>query len=120
VLISPRWMYTGLSMQEPMKFALLKQNVAWLLICGGQDPKIKADLDRIQKQLERFHPPSEKKVAGGQLRPGLETMLVPSSLQGDRLLSQSAGAIDDQIVRFLMENVAAGQPPWSKRRNLPQ
>ncbi len=34
VLISPRWSYNGLSMQNPMKFAPLKQNVAWLLICG--------------------------------------------------------------------------------------
>lgn len=119
VLISPRWSYNGLSMQEPMRFAPLKQNVAWLLICGAQDSKVKADFERIQKQLERFHPATEKK-AGAQLRIGLETNLVPSSLQGDRLFSQSAVAIDDQIVKFLTVSVAANQQPWlSRRKRLP-
>ena len=62
VLISPRWSFNGLSMQDPMKFAPLKQNVAWLLICGAQEQKTKADLARIQKQLERFHPATESRV----------------------------------------------------------
>jgi hypothetical protein len=113
VLISPRWSYNGLSLQEPMRFAPLKQNVAWLLICGEQDTKAKAEVARLEKQLERFHPLSEKKI-GSNLRLGLETAFLPSSLQGDRLLDQSAGPIDDQILKFLIENVAAGNLPWTK------
>ena len=70
-------------------------------------------LPRLEKQLERFHPLSEKKL-GSKLRLGLETAFLPSSLQGDRLLDQSAGPIDDQILKFLIENVAAGNLPWTK------
>ncbi len=116
VLISPRWSYNGLSMQEPMKFALLKKNVAWLLICGGQDSKVKADFERVQSQLERFHPATEKK-SGTPMRSGLVTSLIPSSLQGDKLLSQTGDVIDDQIVKFLTDNVADLQHPWTSRRN---
>jgi pimeloyl-ACP methyl ester carboxylesterase len=111
-LISPIWSYRGLSMQEPMKFGPLKQNVAWMLIAGGQDPKVKADFDRIQKQLERGHPVIGNKP-GGQ-RQGLAVNLLPTSLQGDSLLGQSAAAINGQIVKFFTENVAALQQPWSK------
>jgi pimeloyl-ACP methyl ester carboxylesterase len=111
-LISPMWSYRGLSMQGPMKFNPLKQNVAWLLIAGGQDPKVKSDFDRIQKQLERGHPLIGNKP-GGQ-RQGLAVNLLPTSLQGDSLLGQSAAAINAQIVKFFTENVAALQLPWSK------
>jgi pimeloyl-ACP methyl ester carboxylesterase len=111
-LVSPMWSYRGLSMQEPMKFAPLKQNVAWLLIAGGQDPKVKADFDRIQKQLERGHPVIGNKP-GGQ-RQGLAVSLLPTSLQGDSLMGQSAAAINSQIVKFFTDNVAVMQQPWSK------
>jgi len=111
-LISPMWSYRGLSMQDPMRFGPLKKNVAWLLICGGQDQKIKADFDRIQKQLERVHPVIGNKP-GGQ-RQGLAVNLLPTSLQGDSLLGQSAAAINGQIVKFFTENVASLQQPWAK------
>jgi pimeloyl-ACP methyl ester carboxylesterase len=111
-LISPMWSYRGLSMQDPMKFGPLKQNVAWLLIAGGQDSKMKSDFDRIQKQLERGHPVVGNKAAGQ--RQGLAVNLLPTTLQGDSLLGQSAAAINTQIVKFFTENVASLQQPWSK------
>jgi pimeloyl-ACP methyl ester carboxylesterase len=116
VLISPRWSYNGLSMQDAMRFAPLKQNVAWLMICGAQDPKVKTDLDRIQKLLARFHPETDKK--SGQQKPsGLEVNMLPSSLQGDILLGQSGQVINTEILKFLTENVAAREQPWINRRN---
>lgn len=115
VLISPRWSYNGLSMQNPMKFAPLKQNVAWLLIGGAQDPKAKADFLRIQKLLEKSHPATKK--SGAQQNSGLAVVSLPSSLQGDTLVSQSGEQINEQVVKFLMQNVAAGQQPWLSRRN---
>ena len=118
VLISPRWSFNGLSMLEPMKFTPLKQNVAWLLICGAQDSKVKTDFERIQKQLEKFHPLEKKSAA--PIRKGLVSSLVPSTLQGDKLFSQPTAAIDDQIVTFLTKNVAATQLPWiGQRKALP-
>jgi pimeloyl-ACP methyl ester carboxylesterase len=117
VLISPRWSYNGLSMQEPMRSSLLKQNVSWLLIYGAQDTKLKADFERIHKQLERSHPADKK--AGAAAGTGLETSLVKSSLQGDGLLTANgiSTTIDDDIVKFLTLNVATLQQPWTNRRN---
>jgi pimeloyl-ACP methyl ester carboxylesterase len=116
VLISPRWSYNGLSMQNAMRFGPFKQNVAWLMICGAQDAKFKGDLERIQKLLEKAHPAGDKK-AGAQQPRGLEVNLLPSSLQGDSLLGQSSQVIGAEIVKFLTENVAASQQPWISRRN---
>jgi len=113
VLVSPRWSFNGLSMQAPMKFAPLKLNAAWMLVFGGQDPKVKADAVRIEKQLERFHPATDKN--SGKRRSGLEMMDVPSGLQGDSLL-KSNEAVADAIVQFLTENVAAATQPWTSRR----
>ena len=115
VLVSPRWSYNGLSMQDPMKFAPLKQNVAWLLICGAQEQKTSSDLARIQKQLERFHPETEK--SGAKRRRGLLVTKLPSSLQGDSLVGKSGDLIDTEVITFLTENVAAIQQPWSSRRS---
>jgi pimeloyl-ACP methyl ester carboxylesterase len=118
VLISPRWSYNGLSMQDPLKFGPLRQNVSWLLVCGGKDAKVKADFERVEKQLERSHPLEEKKPgAAVATRKGLQVSKLNSTLEGDRLYSQSAAAIDDQVVKFLMENVAAVELPWTNRLN---
>jgi pimeloyl-ACP methyl ester carboxylesterase len=119
VLISPRWTFNGLSMQDPMKFTPLKKNVAWLILGGLQDAKIKPDFDRIEKQLERHHPVSEKNAAkpGPPVREGLTVKLLPTNLQGDQLIKRSGAEIDAQVVTFLVENVARFQLPWTNRRN---
>lgn len=115
VLISPRWSYMGLSMQVPMKFGPLKQNVAWLLMCGGQDAKVKTDLERIEKLLEKSHPTTDR--GGTTHRVGLQVVELPSSLQGDKLFNKYSQSIDDQAMAFLSENIAAKQQPWTNRRN---
>ncbi|MCC7476428.1 MAG: alpha/beta fold hydrolase [Pirellulales bacterium] len=114
VLISPRWSFNGLSMQEPMKFAPLKEGADWLLVGGSGDSKVKGDLVRIQKQLERFHPETDK--SGAKLASGLRVQLLPSKLQGDNLMKQSGDFLDTAITQFLTENVAQVQLPWSNRR----
>ena len=93
VLISPRWSFNGLSMQDPMKFTPLKKNVAWLILGGSQDAKAKPDFDRIQKQLERHHPVNEKAAAnpGPPVRDGFAVSLLPTSLQGDQLIKTVGG-----------------------------
>lgn len=113
VMISPRWSFNGLMMADPMKATLLKKNVAWLLIYGVQDQKLKPDFQRIEKQLERAHPNAKK--AGGQAGQGFEVSPLQSSLQGDSLLAKSGDVIDPQIVKFLTENVAVLKLPWTNR-----
>jgi pimeloyl-ACP methyl ester carboxylesterase len=113
VMISPRWNFNGLTMQGPMQFRALKEKVAWMLMCGDKDPKYKSDLVRIQKQIERFHPKTDE--TGAARRNGFTVVELPAKLQGDSLLTQVAGA-DDQIVKFLVDNLANAQPPWIERR----
>ncbi len=114
VLVSPQWSFNGLSMQDAMKFAPLKKNVAWLLVCGEQDAKAKTDCNRIQKQLERFHPDTAK--SGTKQSSGLLVEMQPSALQGDMLLSKLGDTIEPAIVKFLTKSVAATQYPWTNRR----
>jgi pimeloyl-ACP methyl ester carboxylesterase len=111
VLISPKWSYNGLSFQAPMKFGPLKKNLAWLLLFGAQDAKVKSDVERIQKQLERSHPQEE----AGQRSSKLQVIGWPSKLQGGTLLSQVGQPIDQKIVDFLREHVAKVQQPWTNR-----
>ncbi len=115
VLISPRWSYNGLMMQEALKFGAFKKNTAWMLIGGVQDQKGKQELSRVQAQLDKSHPATDK--TGAKLRSGLEVMALPTSLEGDVLVGKSGDAIDAAIVKFLTDNVAAAQLPWTNRRN---
>ena len=103
VLISPQWSYNGLSFQVPMKFRPLKQNVAWLLMYGAQDAKVKADVERIEKQLERFHP--EPAQAPASRRSALQVVAWPSKLQGGTLLTQAGAPMEQKIIEFLVEHV---------------
>jgi pimeloyl-ACP methyl ester carboxylesterase len=115
VLISPRWSYQGLGFQAPLAFRPLNQNVAWMLIYGTQDPKVKTDADRIYKQLERYHPAVAANDTGRQSN--LVAIELPSKLQGDSLLTQAGQATEDQIVAFLTEHVAKIDMPWQARRD---
>lgn len=115
VLISPRWKYQGLLMQNALKLQPYKRAVAWFIICGREDSRVRADASRLFKQLERYHPEPESTRAD---RPrGLQALGWESSLQGDNLLSQAGKPLEDAIVEFLTDNVAEQEFPWSARRN---
>jgi hypothetical protein len=113
VLISPRWSYNGLTMQGPMQFRLLKENVAWMLIYGEKDTRFQTDVNRIKRQLERFHPQTEE--TGAQRASGLAVLSLPTRLQGDTLLTQIGESINTQIVKFLIDS--SKEQPWLSRRN---
>lgn len=115
VMISPRWTYSGLLMQGPMQFRALKERVAWMIVYGDKDPKFQADAVRINKQLERFHPPTDD--TGAKRTSGLSVVKLNTRLQGDSLLTQVGMSADDQIVKFLTENAASTEQEWISRRN---
>ena len=115
VLISPRWSYSGLSLQAPLRFRPLKEHVAWLIIYGAENAKVKADVQRIHKQLERFHP--AKTAAGAQTPSNLLVLDWPSKLQGSTLLRQVGPPIEEQILSFLVTHVATTDQPWTSRRS---
>jgi len=119
VLISPSWSFNGLTFQAPMRFGPLKQNVAWLLMCGGEDSKAQGELRRIFRQLERFHP----KPSGAAAKKSSSLVVIewPSKLQADSLVKQIGAPLEEQIVKFLTEQVSRKQHPWlNRRRQLPQ
>jgi pimeloyl-ACP methyl ester carboxylesterase len=119
VLISPRWSYNGLSFQAPLRFRPLKENVAWMLMYGAEDEKVKADAERIQKQLERFHPKLADPAA--QAKSPLQVIAFPSKLQGGTLLTRLGPQMEPKIIDFLVSQVAKKQQPWTSRlARLPQ
>jgi hypothetical protein len=113
VLLSPRWTFKGLSMQGPMRFQVLKQSAAWLLIYGAEEARVKTDAVRIEKQLEPFHTSPAK--SGGQPSRDFVVRGWPSKLQGATLLTKVGPPIEDQIIAFLVENVALQELPWLNR-----
>lgn len=115
VSISPRWSLNGLSFQLPMRDRQLKENVAWLLVYGSELPRVAADVRRIEKQLERFHPEAE--AAGTQGLSSLQVVALASKLQGSTLLRQIGTPIEDQIVAFLSTHMAQQPHPWINRRD---
>ena len=77
-------------------------------------PRVGADIKRIHKQLERFHP--EPSGAAGQRPSSLQIVAWPdSNLQGSSLLQQVGAPLEQQIVNFLVEQVAKTQQPWTSR-----
>jgi pimeloyl-ACP methyl ester carboxylesterase len=112
VLVSPQWSYQGLTMLAPLKFRPLKQFAAWMLLYGAEDPKVEADVRRIEKLLKPFHPPAKPDGADPS---GLVVLGLPSKLQGDKLLTGLADQAEDQIVKFLVDNVASKELPWIPR-----
>jgi hypothetical protein len=90
------------------------QFVAWQIIFGEQDREATADARRIENQLQRFHPAP---VDGAAAKPSsLAVLPWDSKLQGGTLLTRVGAPIEEQIVKFLVENVASKELPWSSRR----
>jgi pimeloyl-ACP methyl ester carboxylesterase len=113
VLLSPRWSFQGLSMQGPMQFPTLKRSVAWMLIYGREDARVKADVHRIERQLEPFHRQAQEAAAAQP--PRFVLVDWPSKLQGTTLLTEVGPPIEGQVVRFLVENGALREQPWLTR-----
>lgn len=118
VMISPQWTYKGLMLQTPLSSRPLKQGAAWMVVYGEKDSKFKKDALKINSQLEKFHPATD--AAGAKRTSGLTMLKLNTRLQGDSLLTQVGGSADDEIVEFLIKNVATTQQEWIDiRKRLP-
>jgi pimeloyl-ACP methyl ester carboxylesterase len=113
VLVSPQWSFKGLSMQGPMRFPVLKRSVAWMLIYGSEEARAKADVNRIERQLEPFHRRAGDTAAAQP--PRLVVIDWQSKLQGTTLLTEVGAPIESQVIRFLVENGALSEQPWLAR-----
>jgi pimeloyl-ACP methyl ester carboxylesterase len=114
VLVSPQWKFRGVPLQAAMRRPDMKKQVAWMLVYGEQNPEQDADIKRILRQLERYHP----EPVSAQAPPrSLLTLPFPSALEGSGLVSQEGAGLEDKIVEFLTVQVADQDLPWIKRRN---
>ena len=116
VLVSPRWKNKGLLIQQAFRQPDVKKEVALILIYGRDNSKVRADVRRIKKQVEKYHP--EPESSGGKPN-DLAGLGVPTSLQGGKLL-QEVGIRDKVVQRiadFLNLHVAQENHEWLKRRN---
>jgi len=84
-----------------------------MLLYGEQDAKVKSDVERIEKQLVRFHP--EQTKTAGQSSSSLQVVGWKSKLQGGTLLTQIGEPMEEKIIEFLVEHVGKVQQPWSGR-----
>lgn len=114
VLISPQWKFRGVPLQQAMKFRPLKQNVAWMLIWGGEDSDAASDARRVSKQVERYHPEPRSSQAGPR---SFQEVPLRTSLQGSSLYGQAGKPLEDSIVDFLSQQVGEQELPWIQRRN---
>ena len=81
---------------------------------GKRSRSLAADVKRIKKQLERYHPKPESPKPG---KPHTLTILEPDvALQGTRLLTEAGRDAEDQIIRFLTTHVSEKDLEWSTRR----
>ena len=116
VLISPRWKNNGLLIQQAVQQPGVQREVALIMIYGRDNSRVRADIRRIYKQVEKYHP--EPELAGDKSR-DLAGLGVPTSLQGGKLL-QEVGIRDKVVQRiadFLNLHVAQENHEWLKRRN---
>lgn len=113
VLLSPQWTFKGLSLQTPLRHRPLREIAAWMLVYGNEDSKLKADATRIARQLQ---PPRRSDDDAESLASGRVTIVDwPSKLQGATLLTKIGPPVEDQMLKFLVENVALVQHPWFSR-----
>ncbi len=116
VLVSPRWKNKGLLIQQAFRQPGVKKEVALILIYGRDNSKVRSDVRRIKKQVEKYHPEPESSDGKPNDLAGLG---VPTSLQGGKLL-QEVGIRDKVVQRiadFLNLHVAQENHEWLKRRN---
>lgn len=115
VMVSPRWKNRGLLMQRAIRQPGVQRRVALMLIFGRDDRDSKADVLRIKKQVEKYHP---EPVSNNDAPRDLVGLAVPNTrLRGGKLLSEAGERVMDRVADFLNTHVVKKDHEWSKRRS---
>ena len=87
-----------------------------MIVYGDKDSKFQTDAMKINRSNSKsfIRQPTRQAQAPTS---GLTVLKLNTRLQGDSLLTQVGESADDQIVKFLTENVADTQQEWISRRN---
>lgn len=110
VLISPKWSFTGLSVQAATAHPAVRV-LSFYLMVGKDSSKDMADAQRIYNILARFHPSPKD-------NPELQDLFFakfPTSVQGKELLVRFEQPVFQSIVYFIEQRVAKQPFPWQDR-----
>lgn len=116
VLVSPQWSFKGLQLSTALRHPGVREEIAFLIMYGKRERSYVADVTRIEKQLERYHPKPESPVEG---EPHSLTIIDPdTALQGTQFLTEPrlAAPVQNAIITFLSVHVAEKDLLWSQRR----
>ena len=114
VLISPPWKYKGAGLMNALRQRGVQNEVAVLLMYGGEDRTSTSSAEKIYKQLEKAR--GEQPPVTDDALPSLLKAPGRSALTGSKWLKQAGDNAEKLIVRFTQEHVAEPDFAWSKRR----
>jgi len=106
VLISPPQTFRGLTINNALETEAFRRKIAVMVAVGRDDRRAFSQAKRIFNQLERDR--SE------QQRESLDAVGYETSLQGMKLFKKEF-SLEDDIVRFLTNEVASKQIEWMPR-----
>lgn len=111
VLLSPPWAFKGMAIGPAVTNRDFAGQVSWLLAVGEQDTKDLPEAKRMRQTLDRFLPASQTAASG----PKVEYHQYPTSLDGTKLLG--ATSLSSDIVKFIDQQVAKSNHPWTDRKS---
>ncbi len=113
ILVSPQWKWKAIPMQDALRHAGLREQVAVMMMYGKRDRSITADVKRIYSQLDNYHPEPD---AGSEATRDLVVLPADNTLQGTQLLKEAGPAAEKRITDFLKEHVVESDHEWLQRR----
>lgn len=114
VLLSPAWKNKGLTLQNALRHPGVRQEIAFCMLYGDRDRQTQADVKRIEKQLERYHP-APKNPSPDEPH-DLVALGAPTGLQGTKLLKEGGVEAENTIIKFLVDHVQSKDFEWTERR----
>lgn len=113
VLVSPRWNFSGLTMQEALRQRGVASEVAFLILFGNEDRKSASDAERVYDQLARNRPASSGD--GNELSSLMKIDTTKTKLQGTQLMKQGGANFENLVIRFIAKHNNEPSYPWTDR-----
>ncbi len=113
VLISPRWNFSGLAIQDALRQRGVASQVAFLILYGNEDRKFASDASRIYDQLARGRAISTSDSK--ELTDLMKIDTAETKLQGSQLMKQGGPKFEDLIIRFISKHSIEPDYPWIER-----
>ena len=114
VLLSPRWNFRGLALNDALKFPPIRQQLSIYLAYGARDAKVADECENILEIFERYHPePPRDRVL--ELK-DLYFFAPETRLQGSELLNSREFALTPKIVHFIEARLGRVDFPYVPRK----